>query len=123
MKLEEKDILQFINDHKEYEIKYSCNDFGYEIGYNLCSFKLNIVLCIFDSDDNFAKDECIYIDYVYFEDGMKAWQIQINSKYLNQDGIDKLKELLPKFFLGEKISPDEKFIKPLHATCNFAKCD
>lgn len=121
MKIEEIDILQFINDHKEYEIKYSHYDFECEIEYNLCSFKLNIVLGITDSDENFAKDECIYIDYVYLENGMKAWQVQINSKYLNQDGIKKLKELLPKFFIGEKISPDEKLIKPLHATCNFAK--
>ncbi len=68
-------------------------------------------------------DECIYIDYVYLEDGMKAWQVQINSRYLRQEGIDKLKDLLPKFFSGEKISPDEKLIKPLHANCNFAKLE
>lgn len=121
MKLDEKDIHLFITEHQEYEIKYSYYDFGGEIEYNLCSSKLNIVLGITDSDENFAKDECIYIDYVYLEDGMKAWQVQINSKYLKQDGIEKLKELLPKFFLGGNIFPDEKLIKPLHTNCNFAK--
>ena len=98
-------------------------DFGSEIEYNLCSSRLNMVLEITDSDDNFAIDECIYIDYVYLEDGMKAWQVQINSRYLRQEGIDKLKDLLPKFFSGEKISPDEKLVKPLHANCNFAKLE
>lgn len=123
MKLEETDIQLFINEHEEYEIKYNHYNIGYEIEYNLCSFKLNIVLGITDSDENFAKDEYIYIDYVYLENGMKAWQVQINSKYLKQDGVEKLKELLPKFFLGEKISPNEKLIKPLHANCNFAKLE
>ena len=41
---------------------------------------------------------------------MKAWQVQINSKYLKQDGVENLKELLSKFFLGEKNSPNEKLI-------------
>ena len=58
-----------------------------------------------------------------FDDGMKAWQIQINSKFLEEGGIKKIKELLPKFFNGEEILINSDLIKPLRENCNFAKAN
>lgn len=121
LKLEKNDILKFVNEHKDYEIKFDYYNSEYEVEYNLCSYKVNVVVSISDSDENFATDESLYVDYVYLDDGMKAWQVQINSKYLKQEGVDKLKELLPTFFLGESIFPDGNLVKPLHQNCNFAK--
>jgi len=121
MKLETKDILEFINNNQDFEVKFDYLELDWGIDYNLYSRKLNVTVTIMDSDDNFATDEALYIDYVYLDDGMKAWQVQINSKFLKQEGIDKVKELLPKFFVGEVILPDYKLVRPLHPNCNFSK--
>ena len=121
MKLEKKDIEEFIKNNKNLEIKFNYYEGKNEIEFNLCSIKVNTVVGITDSDDNYATDECLYVDYVYLDDGMKAWQVQINSKFLQDDGIEMIKELLPKFFENEKIILDNKLIKPLRAGCNFDK--
>lgn len=123
MKLEKNDIIEFITNHKDMEIEFNCYDMQDEIVFNLYSFKLKVGITISDSCDNFATDKSLYIDYVYLDDGTKAWQIQINSKYLMQDGIDKLKGLLPKIFDGEKIQADSNLLKPLHKNCNFARLE
>ena len=121
MKLKKEDLIEFVNNHRSMEIKFNYYKMQDEIDFHLCSFKLNVVVGIFDSNDNLAIDKSLYIDYVYLDDGMKAWQIQVNSKFLEKDGIEKIKELLPKFFNGEKISTDNDLIKPLYKNCNFDK--
>ncbi len=119
MRLEREDINEFLASNAALEIELKVCDLSDEYDINLYSYKLNISVEIMDLEDGYAQDNAIYIDYAYLEDGMKAWQVQYNSNFLDQSGFIVLKKLLAKFFHNELVLADYKMIKPLRTGCNF----
>lgn len=119
MNIQKKNIDEFLKKNQKYEIKVQFLPFD-RGAWLLHSTKKNVCVGLYDTDD-WAKDEALYIDYAFLDDGMKAWQISYRSDFFNERGFAELFKLLPKIFNGEKIFPDGNLLKPLHKNCNFAK--